>query len=359
MATSVTRLAYPTTEGPIIHRRGSNHADRAATTPTRTVRGSSAYSTLQSGPALNPARARSSASAAHPSSPTNPPARATPVPLSASTLFLMITGDAGCPVGVPAEPHDSPLGGLRYVAASTGRNKAERAALAVARSSAIDKCPFGETPAVTEARWGLPRVGRRARAARRTRHRHRGRPHTPVRPSPVSHCPSVNSPNRRTRSRPVSCSGTWSWPTRTTFLATPGRSFRTGSPSTAPVISARSHSSGTARTTSAGSCPPGSTPWRDSHRSLPTFSRPVSPVCTGVWPRVSTRVARTEFLSDPDVLRESEFEAAVAGVEPAGSDDLAAGEEVHALGAVSVGVAEEGVLSRRRSSRPSVPESAH
>lgn len=56
----------------------------------------------------NPARARSSASAAHPSSPANPPARATPTPLSASTRSLVITGDAGCPVGVPAEPRDSP-----------------------------------------------------------------------------------------------------------------------------------------------------------------------------------------------------------------------------------------------------------
>lgn len=44
------------------------------------------------------------------------------------------------------------------------------------------------------------------------------------------------------------------------------------------------------------------------------------------------------------VLGESEVEAAVAGVEPAGGDDLATGEEVDAFGAVCVGVAEKGVL---------------
>src|SRR6476469_31517 len=44
------------------------------------------------------------------------------------------------------------------------------------------------------------------------------------------------------------------------------------------------------------------------------------------------------------VLREAEVEPAVAGVEPAGGDDLAAGVEVEALGAVGVGVAEEAGL---------------
>src|SRR6476620_8140844 len=44
------------------------------------------------------------------------------------------------------------------------------------------------------------------------------------------------------------------------------------------------------------------------------------------------------------VLWEAEVEAAVAGVEPAGGDDLVAGVEVEAFGAVRVGVAEEGGL---------------
>lgn len=44
------------------------------------------------------------------------------------------------------------------------------------------------------------------------------------------------------------------------------------------------------------------------------------------------------------VLWEAEVQAAVARVEPAGGDNLAAGEEVDALGAVGVGVAEERVL---------------
>ena len=42
-----------------------------------------------------------------------------------------------------------------------------------------------------------------------------------------------------------------------------------------------------------------------------------------------------------DVLREAEFDAAVAGVEPAAGDGLRAGEEVHAFGAVGA-VAEQG-----------------
>src|SRR4030088_1332284 len=41
------------------------------------------------------------------------------------------------------------------------------------------------------------------------------------------------------------------------------------------------------------------------------------------------------------VLREAEFDAAVAGVEPATGDGLAAGEEVRAVHAVGVGVPEQ------------------
>jgi hypothetical protein len=41
------------------------------------------------------------------------------------------------------------------------------------------------------------------------------------------------------------------------------------------------------------------------------------------------------------VLGEAEVEAAVAGVEPAAGDGFAAGEEVHAFGAVGVAVAEQ------------------
>src|SRR5262245_19885682 len=44
------------------------------------------------------------------------------------------------------------------------------------------------------------------------------------------------------------------------------------------------------------------------------------------------------------VLREPEVETAMARVEPARGDDLATGEEVHALHAVGVGVAEQAVL---------------
>jgi hypothetical protein len=42
------------------------------------------------------------------------------------------------------------------------------------------------------------------------------------------------------------------------------------------------------------------------------------------------------------VLWEAEFDDAVAGVEPAGGDGFGSGEEVHAFGAVGVGVAEQG-----------------
>jgi hypothetical protein len=42
------------------------------------------------------------------------------------------------------------------------------------------------------------------------------------------------------------------------------------------------------------------------------------------------------------VLWVAEFEDAVAGVEPAGGDGFGSGEEVHAFGAVGVGVAEQG-----------------
>ena len=42
------------------------------------------------------------------------------------------------------------------------------------------------------------------------------------------------------------------------------------------------------------------------------------------------------------VLWDAEFDDAVAGVEPAGGDGFGSGEEVHAFGAVGVGVAEQG-----------------
>jgi hypothetical protein len=41
------------------------------------------------------------------------------------------------------------------------------------------------------------------------------------------------------------------------------------------------------------------------------------------------------------VLREAQFDTAVAGVEPAAGDGLAAGEEVHTLFAMGVEVAEQ------------------
>src|SRR5258705_5600832 len=42
------------------------------------------------------------------------------------------------------------------------------------------------------------------------------------------------------------------------------------------------------------------------------------------------------------VLWDAEFDDAVAGVEPAGGGGFGSGEEVHAFGAVGVGVAEQG-----------------
>src|SRR5664279_482843 len=58
------------------------------------------------------------------------------------------------------------------------------------------------------------------------------------------------------------------------------------------------------------------------------------------------------------VLREAQVQSAVAGVEPAGGDDLVAGVEVEALGAVGVGVPEkrglpaaEGVITDRHRNR--------
>ena len=65
------------------------------------------------------------------------------------------------------------------------------------------------------------------------------------------------------------------------------------------------------------------------------------------------------------VLREAQVEAAVAGVEPAGGDDLVAGVEAEALGAVRVGVAEqrglpaaEGVVADRDRDRDVDPDHA-
>ena len=57
-----------------------------------------------------------------------------------------------------------------------------------------------------------------------------------------------------------------------------------------------------------------------------------------------SKVVMSRCLPDSAVLREAEVDATVARVEPAGGDHLAAGEEVHTLGAVGVGVAEQRAL---------------
>ena len=76
-----------------------------------------------------------------------------------------------------------------------------------------------------------------------------------------------------------------------------------------------------------------------SSGSVMSILRRERPPCTaniGVL-RTNTVARGTGLL----VLREAEFDAAVAGVEPAAGDGLAAGEEVHAFGAVGVAVAEQ------------------
>src|SRR6476619_4433654 len=61
------------------------------------------------------------------------------------------------------------------------------------------------------------------------------------------------------------------------------------------------------------------------------------------WVELSGRlIARTGLRTNLFVLGEAEFDAAVAGVEPAAGDGFAAGEELDSVLAVGVGVAEEG-----------------